>query len=90
MLSKNLLTPWTIDLFGCSVIVRHPHWTKRVWPVVVSISRQISFERSANGEYSTPSPTAARVNLNRRSTSGPVAKPPAKIDLSPFELCHIS
>src|SRR5215469_11324929 len=63
MLSKNLLTPWTIDLFGRPVMVRQPHWTKRVWPVVVSISRQISFERSANGEYSTPSPTAARVNL---------------------------
>src|SRR6516162_9950039 len=63
MLSKNLLTPWTADLFGCPVMVRQPHWTKRVWPVVASISRQISFERSANGEYSTPSPTAARVNL---------------------------
>ena len=63
MLSRNLFTPWTIDLFGCPVMVRQPHWTKRVWPVVVSISRQISFERSANGEYSTPSPTATRVNL---------------------------
>jgi hypothetical protein len=39
MLSKNLLTPWTIDLFGCPVIVRQPHWTKRVWPVVLSIPR---------------------------------------------------
>src|SRR5215472_2874528 len=63
MLSKNLLTPWTIDLFGRPVMVRQPHWTKRVWPAAASISRQISFERSANGEYSTPSPTAARVNL---------------------------
>jgi hypothetical protein len=58
-----ILTPWAIDLFGCPVMVRQPHWAKRVSPVVVSISRQISFERSANGEYSTPSPTATRVNL---------------------------
>jgi hypothetical protein len=60
---EELVDTWTIDLFGCPVMVRQPQWTKRVPPVAVSISRQISFERSANGEYSTPSPTAARVNL---------------------------